>query len=153
MPLLANPTRDPGARAEPQPKRHARRAARSVRVLLVEDDPVTAEVFARALLQDGHVVRVARDGNQALHSLRDHPPDLLILDLGLPMLPGTEVLRRVRTPPNRLLLVVVVSGSSQQLAKVDDELLQPGVWVLKPVRPRDLVAAARELLTRDGDMS
>lgn len=151
MVLLANPIRTAAGRPAVRPQRTVRRSMRSTRVLLVEDDPVTAEVFARALLQDGHVVRVARDGNQALHALRDHPPDLLILDLGLPMLPGTEVLRRVRSPHNRQLPVVVVSGSSQEIARVDDELLQPGIWVMKPVRPRDLVAAVRDILAAQPD--
>lgn len=151
MVLLANPLREAAGRPSPKPQRTLRRAARSTRVLLVEDDPVTAEVFARALAQDGHVVRVARDGNQALHALRDHPPDLLILDVGLPLLPGTEVLHRLRSPQNRLLPVVVVSGTSQQLAKVEDELLEPGIWVMKPVRPRDLVAAVRQLLAAQTD--
>jgi DNA-binding response OmpR family regulator len=151
MVLLATPIRDAVGRPASKPHRTVRRSARSTRVLLVEDDPVTAEVFARALAQEGHVVRVARDGNQALHALRDHPPDLLILDLGLPMLPGTEVLRRLRSPHHRLLPVVIVSGTSQQVAKVDDELLAPGVWVMKPVRPRDLVAAVRELLASPAD--
>src|SRR5689334_10057273 len=73
------------------------RTARSTSILLVEDEPVTAEVFARALLRDGHSVHVARDGLQAVHKLREHPPDLLVLDLGLPHLPGKEILERVRS--------------------------------------------------------
>ncbi|MGE3171147.1 MAG: response regulator transcription factor [Planctomycetota bacterium] len=126
-----------------QPARQSlppRRAA-TARVLLVEDDPVTAEVFARALQRNGHEVRIATDGNQALHALRDETPDLIVLDLGLPTVPGVEVLRRLREGDHRDLPVVVVSGASPQSLESARGLVEPGVWLEKPLRPRELVAA------------
>ncbi len=123
------------------------RRQRSTRILVVEDEPVTAEVFARALHNEGHRVRVARDGVQAAHALRDHPPDLVVLDMGLPGAPGSEVLRGLRQGPRGATVpVIVVSGVDRDQTSIEAGLLSPGLWVTKPVRPRDLVAAVRGLL-------
>lgn len=143
MPTLTAPHR-PGSPA-PRPAVRPPRRAQGARVLLVEDDPVTAEVFARALQRAGHDVRVARDGNQALHALRDEAPDLVVLDLGLPTVPGVEVLRRLREGDNKNLPVVVVSGSSPHSLRAAPELISPGCWLEKPVRPAELVTAVDDL--------
>jgi DNA-binding response OmpR family regulator len=131
----------------PLPGRGAagRQRAPVARILIVEDEPVTAEVFARALRADGHEVRVARDGVQALRALREDPPDVVVLDLGLPTMPGLEVLRRLRDGADRPTPVVVVSGAPPQTLPAAGTLLPPGRWLLKPLRPRELVAAVREL--------
>jgi DNA-binding response OmpR family regulator len=146
MPAVTLPRREAVTGTEPSPRRNRARTARRTRVLVVEDEPVTAEVFARALQRDGHSVRVARDGNQAVHALRDHPPDLVVLDMNLPTLPGTEILLRLRgTRAGLTVPVVVVSGAERARTGIDEACLCPGRWLRKPVRPRDLVAAVREL--------
>lgn len=128
--------------------------SRCTRVLVVEDEPLTAEVFAQALKQDGHRVRIAKDGNQAIHALRDHPPDLVVLDMGVPTVPGAEVLRRLRASLRGVTVpVVVVSGSDRAQTGIDDQLLAPGRWITKPVRPADLAAIVRELLHEGDRMS
>ena len=118
----------------------------TVRVLLVEDEPVTSQVFARALQKSGHTVRIAADGNQALHALRDESPDVVVLDLGLPTVPGVEVLRRLREGSQKRLPVLVVSGAPMRALKSGAELVEPGEWIEKPVRPAELVAAVERLL-------
>ncbi len=120
----------------------------TVRVLLVEDEPVTAQVFSRTLQKHGHQVRVAADGNRALHALRDDVPDLVVLDLGLPTVPGLEVLRRIRESVRPDLPVLVVSGAPARAYKSGRELVEPGAWLEKPVRPHELVAAVEALATR-----
>jgi DNA-binding response OmpR family regulator len=66
------------------------------RVLVVEDDEAIADVLRRTLRQEGHEVRSAADGVEALAVAEEFIPDLVILDLGLPKLDGVEVLRRLR---------------------------------------------------------
>lgn len=123
----------------------ARLRTPTARILLVEDEPVTGEVFARVLSQDGFAVHAVRDGIQALHALRDASQDLIVLDLGLPTLSGIEVLRQLRAGPKATLPVVVISGASPRSLRSGLELLQPGVWLEKPVRPRELIAAVHAL--------
>ena len=69
---------------------------RVTRVLLVEDDHDIAEPLARALAREGYEVGTARDGRIALQTVLDAPPDLIILDVGLPGMDGLEVCRHVR---------------------------------------------------------
>jgi DNA-binding response OmpR family regulator len=144
MPMHATAAVDPAAAA---PKRTSQRSttSRSTRVLLVEDEPLTAEVFARALLRDGHVVDVAKDGLQALRRLREHKPTAIVLDMSLPALSGADVVRDLRRSGHVDVPVIVVSGSDRSQTNLRDDELSPGVWLTKPVKPRELVARVREL--------
>ena len=63
------------------------------RVLVVEDDEEIADVLRRSLRQEGHEVRTAIDGEDALQAARDFSPDMVVLDLGLPKIDGVEVCR------------------------------------------------------------
>ncbi len=116
---------------------------RSTRVLLVEDEPLTAEVFARALARDGHVVDVASDGLQALRRLRDNLPSVVVLDMSLPAISGANVVRQLREDGHRDLPIVVVSGSARRDSTLTPAELWPGTWLEKPIKPRDLVAVVR----------
>ncbi|MFN3241153.1 MAG: response regulator [Planctomycetota bacterium] len=121
------------------------RTAKATRVLLVEDEPLTAEVFARALTRAGHVVDIARDGLQALRHLRERLPSVLVLDMSLPALSGATVVRELRNNGNDLP-IVVVSGSEQRQSSLTDDELAPGMWLTKPIKPRDLVQIVRDLV-------
>lgn len=134
----------------PQRVVQAPRRQRSSRVLLVEDEPLTAEVFARALSRDGHVVEVARDGLQALRRLRERAPSAIVLDMSLPALSGADVVRELRAMGKIGVPVVVVSGSDRRLTDLSPSDLWPGTWLVKPIKPRELVAVVRDLL-QQGD--
>ncbi|MBL8727821.1 MAG: response regulator [Planctomycetes bacterium] len=142
--VTLQPAREP-ARATQRTAEH-KQLNRSTRVLLVEDEPLTAEVFARALTRDGHRVDVARDGLQALRRLHDHPPSIVVLDMSLPALSGAEVVRRLRDEGHTELPIVVVSGSSRAETNLGPAELWPGTWLNKPVKPRDLVRIVRQFL-------
>ena len=122
------------------------KAAKSTRVLLVEDEPLTAEVFARALTRAGHVVAVARDGLQALRQLRERVPSLIVLDMSLPAVSGVSVVRELRDSGANDVPVVVVSGSDQHQSSLTQQQLEPGVWLTKPIKPRQLVAIVRDMI-------
>src|SRR5262245_21240034 len=68
-------------------------------ILSVEDDASLAEVLAYNLRQEGYDSRVARDGQQGLREIRLSAPDLVILDLMLPMIEGLEMCRLLRADP------------------------------------------------------
>jgi DNA-binding response OmpR family regulator len=67
-----------------------------MRALVIEDTPDLARLVQRVLLLEGFKVEIAADGAAALASVRDVPPDLIILDLKLPDIDGREICRRVR---------------------------------------------------------
>jgi DNA-binding response OmpR family regulator len=103
------------------------------RVLVVDDDPDTAESLAMVLEASGHDVRTACDGPQALEASREFRPEVVILDIGLPDMDGYEIARRLRQqhPTNRIR-ILALSGYGRDEdrrlsveAGFDDYLLKP----------------------------
>jgi len=68
-------------------------------ILVVDDDPACREVLRRVLPRSGHVVVVATNGKDALIAIRDHPPQLILLDLAMPQMDGLTFLRNLREMP------------------------------------------------------
>ncbi|MFQ5562816.1 MAG: response regulator [Parvularculaceae bacterium] len=92
-------------------KKHAQPA--SSRILLVDDDPVMCELAQAKLEEDGRVVVVAKDGEEALTRLNDEAFDLVISDLAMPVMDGYELTRRIRATENLSHTpVIVITGSS-----------------------------------------
>ena len=116
-------------------------------VLVVEDQDGLAEAIALNLRRDGHRADVARDGLQALYAIRQHPPDLIILDLGLPRIDGMTVLQRIRSEGVQCpVLILTARGAPED--RVDG--LQAGAddYVVKPFYTLELLARVRALLRR-----
>src|SRR5262245_9596622 len=92
------------------------REPRRLRVLLAEDDPNAAALLAAFLRRAGHDVEVAPDGLSAVEAARDRPPDVLLLDLGLPRMDGWQVARTVQEQagPKRPLLVAVTGHGAEE---------------------------------------
>lgn len=93
----------------------ARPAAGRCRVLIVDDDEDTAESLAMLLEANGHHVRMAHDGPAALDAALEYRPDVMLLDIGLPMLNGFEVAERLRKMPEiESTVLVAVTGYGQE---------------------------------------
>jgi two-component system, OmpR family, response regulator MprA len=116
------------------------------RVLVVEDDAAIADVLRRALRQEGHEVRSAEDGVEALELAESFMPDLVILDLGLPKLDGVEVCRRLRAESDAPILILTAR------ADTDDRVegLDSGAddYLVKPFERKELLARMRALMRR-----
>ena len=119
-----------------------------MRILLVEDDHVLLRTLAIGLRAEGHEVLVAADGRTALAALREDDPDLVVLDLGLPDIPGLEVLGWLREWST--LPVIVLSARSDSTDKV--EALDAGAddYVTKPFGFEELLARIRAAGRRAG---
>jgi CheY-like chemotaxis protein len=84
------------------------------RVLIVEDNDDTREMLHEALAFSGHDVREARDGATGLALAAESPPDVALIDIGLPDLDGYEVARRLRAAPGgRRISLVAITGYGQ----------------------------------------
>ena len=92
-----------------------------MRILLAEDDASIAEGICASLRHGGHAVDHAAKGNLADAALRDHDYDLLVLDLGLPTLDGSEVLRRLRHRGTGMPVLVVTArdGLAERIRLLD----------------------------------
>jgi two-component system phosphate regulon response regulator PhoB len=119
------------------------------RILIVEDDPSLAEVLEYNLSQEGYDTQLARDGQQGLREIRLRCPDLVILDLMLPMIEGLEVCRLLRADPStQNVLVLILTARSEE----SDELVGFSVgaddYVTKPFSLKVLLQRINALLRR-----
>ncbi len=117
------------------------------RVLLVEDEADIRELIRYSLAQAGLEVEEASDGAEALEKLRVFAPDLIVLDLMLPGMPGLEVCRRLRSRADTAQLpIMVVSARSNPSEKALGLAMGADDYVTKPFSPRDLLMRAIALL-------
>jgi two-component system KDP operon response regulator KdpE len=124
----------------------ARRPASGGHILVVEDDDSTRRLIARDLSAHGYTVTQAADGGEALHAWEGRRPDLIILDLGLPDLDGTAVVRRIRR--DAATPILVVSARDRERDKVAALELGADDYVTKPYGMAELHARIRALLRR-----
>jgi two-component system response regulator MprA len=116
------------------------------KILIVDDDPTIRSSLRRTLAFDGYVVREAADGREALSSVLDELPDLVILDLMLPGMDGVEVCRRLREM-NDVPVVMLTARDT-----TDDQVtgLDSGAddYLVKPFVKEELLARIRAVLRR-----
>jgi len=118
-----------------------------MRVLLAEDDTILADGLCRSLRQAGYAVDWVSSGNQADAALIAQPYDLLILDLGLPHLPGLDVLKQLRARSNTMpVLILTAADSIEQRVKGLD--LGADDFMAKPFALSELEARVRALVRR-----
>ncbi|MEQ1912248.1 MAG: response regulator transcription factor [Vicinamibacterales bacterium] len=116
------------------------------RLLLVDDEVAIQRTLAPLLRSRGYEVDVASTGNEALRMVADREPHLIVLDLGLPDLEGTEVCRRVRLTSK--LPIIVLSARGNDTDKVNALDLGADDYVTKPFSPEELLARIRVALRR-----
>jgi two-component system response regulator MprA len=122
---------------------------RGPRVLVAEDDPGVRETLEAALSFEGHRVTTVPDGAAALTALAEDPPDLLVLDIGMPRIDGLTVCRMARERGIRLPILILTAR-----VEVSDRVagLDAGAddYLAKPFALDELLARARALLRRTG---
>ncbi len=117
------------------------------RILLVEDDPSLARGVAAMLRAAGHAVDPAEDGETAIALAGEEPYSLITLDLGLPDMPGLEVLRSIRR--SGLKTPILILTARDAIAdRVEGLDLGADDYLLKPFEPSELEARVRALLRR-----
>jgi two-component system, OmpR family, response regulator RegX3 len=116
------------------------------RVLVVEDEASYSEALSYMLRKEGYEVAVAEDGHDALAEFERNGADIVLLDLMLPGLPGTEVCRQIRQTSS--VPVIMVSAKDEEVDKVVGLELGADDYVTKPYSPRELVARIRAVLRR-----
>jgi DNA-binding response OmpR family regulator len=116
-------------------------------VLVVDDDPDVCDLVAYKLEQAGFVVRRASDGDAALRAVAAERPDLVLLDIMMPGVPGLEVLRRWRADSATAALPVIMLTAKAQGNDVERGVeLGADDYVVKPFSPRELARRVTALL-------
>jgi two-component system, OmpR family, response regulator RegX3 len=117
------------------------------RVLVVDDDPGILEVVAYSLTSDGFEVETVRDGATALERATADTYDLVVLDLMLPSLSGTEVCRRLRAE-RRTVPILMLTAKDAELDRVLGLELGADDYVTKPFSQAELISRVRAILRR-----
>jgi two-component system response regulator PhoP len=120
-----------------------------MRVLLVEDDPRLVESLGSELREAGYAVDVSTDGIEGLYVGEEFPIDLAIIDLGLPQLPGLEVIRELRKR-GRDFPILVLTARSEWQDKVAGLEAGADDYVTKPFHLEELMARINALMRRAG---
>jgi two-component system KDP operon response regulator KdpE len=118
----------------------------AARILLVDDETSIQRSLTPLLRSRGYEVEVAGTGADALRMAAAHPPDLVVLDLGLPDIEGTEVCRRIRE--TAALPIIILSARGNEADKVAALDLGADDYVTKPFGPEELLARIRVWLRR-----
>jgi DNA-binding response OmpR family regulator len=122
-------------------------------ILIVEDDRSLADVLDYNLRQDGYETVVAHDGQDGLRQAKLRAPDLIVLDLMLPLVDGLEICRRLRADPvTRNILVLMLTAKGEETDQVAGFSVGTDDYVSKPFSVKVLLQRIRALLRRrDGD--
>ena len=119
------------------------------RILVVDDEPDLLELVRINLRQAGYEVETAETGRDALEQLRRSPPDLVVLDLMLPDVSGTEICRRMRGDPELAELpILMLTAKADEVDRVVGLELGADDYVTKPFSPRELTLRVRAVLRR-----
>lgn len=117
------------------------------RVLVADDNPVSRELIREILEDDGYEVIEAGDGGEALEKLRNHHPDLALLDIQMPVKDGNTVLREIRADPQLSKLpVAALTAYAMQGDREKALALGFNVYITKPIEIADFRARVAELL-------
>jgi two-component system cell cycle response regulator DivK len=157
VPALAQPSSDRPRRDQGSGPRRASSTALRARpgVLIVDDDEDTRELYAWCLRAAGWLVEDVANGEDALRVAGDFAPDVIVMDLLLPVIGGLEATRRLKADPHtRHIPVVAISGADRIHAEVLARKAGCDEYVPKPCAPEQLRTLLENmLLGREGSPS
>jgi DNA-binding response OmpR family regulator len=116
------------------------------RILLVDDEPLIIDSLSYSLEREGFDVKSAVDGNEALESVEEFNPDLIVLDLLLPDISGFEVCRRLREKYSTPVIMLTALG--EEIDRVQGLEVGADDYLAKPFSFRELLARVRATLRR-----
>ena len=116
------------------------------RILVADDEPVVTEVVERYLRQAGYDVMLAPDGAKALQLAQEWAPNLVVLDLMLPLVDGLEVCRQLRRDSQ--VPIIMLTARGEETDRVVGLEMGADDYVVKPFSPRELVARIKSILRR-----
>ncbi|HEY2244587.1 MAG: response regulator [Xanthobacteraceae bacterium] len=120
----------------------------SKRILVVEDQPDNRQIIRDMLADTGYEIAEAENGEEALAAIAKQRPDLILMDIQLPVMDGYAATRRIKTDP-ALKSIPVIAVTSYALSGEEKKAREAGCddYVPKPYSPRQLLAKIRQYLS------
>ena len=119
------------------------------KVLVVDDDPAILEICSDLLQTEGYTVSVATNGQQALEQIRTDPPQVILMDIMMPVLDGVEACRQVKANPATAEIPVVLMSARTNLTRQSQELASADALVAKPFDIDHLLNTIHDLVGED----
>ena len=119
------------------------------KVLVVDDDPAILEICSDLLQTEGYTVSVATNGQQALEQIRTDPPQVILMDIMMPVLDGVEACRQVKANPVTAAIPVVLMSARTNLTRQSQELASADALVAKPFDIDHLLNTIHDLVGED----
>jgi len=118
-------------------------------ILVVDDEPDISALVAYHLARESYRVRTVADGREALEAVERERPDLIVLDLMLPGMPGLDVLRELRRRPEfENIPVILLTARKEEADRVEGLRLGADDYLSKPFSPQELVLRVGAILRR-----
>ncbi len=118
-------------------------------ILVVDDDPQIARLVRSYLEQAGYAVETVGDGDSALHAIRAHRPDLVVLDLNLPGMDGLSVTQTVRADATLSQTpILMLTARVEDVDRIVGLEMGADDYVTKPFNPREVLARVKAILRR-----
>jgi len=138
---------EPGAGSAAQPAQAGTAKARSLRILLAEDNKFNQQYAIALLEKAGHVVEVAENGNQAVAALRRADYDVVLMDVQMPELDGVQATQRIRALPPPKCSVPIIALTAHAMSGAKEQYLQAGMddYLSKPIQARLLLEKLSDL--------
>jgi two-component system KDP operon response regulator KdpE len=118
-------------------------------ILVVDDEPQIRRVMRTTLTAEGYAVTEAHDGAEALEKLRSERPDLVLLDMNMPVMDGLQTCREIRTSSEVPIIMLTVRSAEKDKVRALDAGADD--YVVKPFSIQELLARVRALLRRVAD--
>jgi two-component system KDP operon response regulator KdpE len=119
---------------------------KSATILIADDEPQIRRVLRSTLSSEGYAIVEARDGQEALEKLREERPDLVLLDVNMPVLDGLETCREIRSTSRVPVIMLTVRGAEKDKVRALDAGADD--YVVKPFGIQELLARIRAQLRR-----
>lgn len=126
--------------------------AQQSRILVVDDEPDILKLLEYNLKRSGFQAILAKDGPEAIEAARANRPDLVLLDIMLPDMEGTEVLRRLKSmEATASIPVIMLTAKGEEVDKIVGFELGAEDYITKPFSPRELILRVKAVLKRTAE--
>jgi len=119
----------------------------SQKILVVEDSPTTRRQITGILESSGYQVITAEDGEAALQLVREHHPELVVLDIVLPKKNGYQVCRNIKADPELAIKVLMLTAKDQEKDRIWGQRQGADLYLSKPVDADELIKAVKSMVS------
>lgn len=119
------------------------------KIAIIEDDPVISQMYRMKFESEGFEVQLASDGQKGVELVENFRPDIILLDLNMPIMNGIDALRAIRdTSEGRNIPVIILTNLGEEEAPSDLKLLNVHSYIVKAnLTPRQVVSRVKEALS------